>query len=132
MERKKDGGPVELDDWTSALWKDARVQAAWEVAAENYQLLASEGNAEGESSSAASALPADFACFRKAFKRIVDEETVPEGIPWAIPYEELETKRKIKVSAHVKRVRGKLNVPRERFHLRGKTTYLWAGLQFQK
>ena len=28
-------------------------------------------------------------------------------------------------------IRGKLNVPRERFHLRGKNLYLWAGLQFK-
>ena len=26
---------------------------------------------------------------------------------------------------------GKLNVPRERFHLRGKTQHLWVGLQFR-
>ena len=28
-------------------------------------------------------------------------------------------------------IRGELNVPRERFHLRGKSLYLWAGLQFK-
>lgn len=31
----------------------------------------------------------------------------------------------------LKFIRGKLNVPRERFHLRGKSLYLWAGLQFE-
>jgi hypothetical protein len=31
----------------------------------------------------------------------------------------------------VKSIHGKLNVLRERFHLRGKTEYLWAGLQFR-
>jgi hypothetical protein len=70
-----------------------------------------------------------FSEFRKEFKRIVDDETVPENIPWAIPYEELE--KKYKVPAKVKSVRGKLNVPRERFHPRGKTQYVWAGLQFR-
>ena len=29
-------------------------------------------------------------------------------------------------------IRGKLNVPRERFHLRGRSQYLWAGLQFRE
>ena len=27
----------------------------------------------------------------------------------------------------VKSIRGKFNVPRQRFHVRGKTEYLWAG-----
>ncbi len=70
---------------------------------------------------------ADPAAFQKIFKRIIDDETVPEDIPFAVPYEELEN-RKIKISPKVKSIRGKLNVPRERFHLRGRTTYLWAGL----
>jgi hypothetical protein len=52
---------------------------------------------------------------------------VPEGIPWAVPYDGLHEKQK---TAKVKSIRGKLNVPRERFHLLGRTTYLWAGLQF--
>ncbi|MGI0133654.1 MAG: hypothetical protein ACREBW_01685, partial [Candidatus Micrarchaeaceae archaeon] len=37
---------------------------------------------------------------------------------------------KVKVPTKVKNVRGKPSVPRERFHLRGKAQYLWAGLQF--
>jgi hypothetical protein len=69
----------------------------------------------------------DSAAFLKTFKRIIDDETVPEGIPFAVPYDDLES-RKIKISPKVKSIRGKLNVPRERFHLRGRTTYLWAGL----
>ena len=39
LEHKKNGGPVELDDWAAAIWKDSRVQSAWPVAAENYALL---------------------------------------------------------------------------------------------
>ena len=50
----------------------------------------------------------------EAFKRIIDDETVPEGIPWATPHEELKNRRKAKVPAKVKSIRGKLNVPRER------------------
>jgi hypothetical protein len=37
----------------------------------------------------------------------------------------LEKKRKI--PAKVKSIRGKLNVPRERFHLTSDGRYLWAG-----
>jgi hypothetical protein len=37
----------------------------------------------------------------------------------------------IKVSAKVRSIRGKLNVSRERFHLRDKSQYRWAGLQFK-
>ena len=61
----------------------------------------------------------------------MDEETVPKGLPWAVPYEELEKKRKSKIPPKVKRIRGKLNVPRERFHLRDRSEYLWAGLQLR-
>ena len=52
-------------------------------------------------------------------------ETVPEGIPPAIPWDQLEKKRKI--PAKVKSIRGKLNVPRERFHLTSDDRYRWAG-----
>ncbi len=150
LEHKKNGGPVELDDWAEAIWKDPRVQSAWPVAAENYALLeyekakskAEENGepipippADQQSLVGAGLVPAfgegthegcPYAFF-KAFKRIIDDETVPEGIPFAVPYDDLE-KRKIKISPKVKSIRGKLNVPRERFHLRGRTTYLWAGL----
>ena len=49
---------------------------------------------------------------------------MPEGVPWAVPYEELEKKRKSKIPPKVKSIRAKLNVPRERFHLWGKNEYL--------
>jgi len=112
------------------------VWAAWPVAAENYALLEYErakekAEADGEPAPEPTPAAADPTSFARAFKRIIDDETVPEGIPWATPYEDLENKRKVKVSAKVKSIRGKLNVPRERFHLRGKTEYLWAGLQFR-
>jgi hypothetical protein len=141
LEHKKNGGPVELDDWAGALWKDSRVQAAWPVAAENYALLEYEkamekAEANGEPVPAPAAgrsaeLFANPAAFVKTFKRIIDDETVPEDIPFAETYDELE-KRNIKVSPKVKGIRGKLNVPRERFHLRGRSEYLWAGLQFRE
>lgn len=34
LETKKQGGPADISEWTQALWKDERVQAAWCVAAE--------------------------------------------------------------------------------------------------
>jgi hypothetical protein len=61
----------------------------------------------------------------------VDDETVPEGFPFGTSYDDLEKKLKKTVPGKLEKVRGKLNVPRERFHLRGKTQYLWAGLQFK-
>jgi hypothetical protein len=157
LEHKKNGGPVELDDWAAAIWKDSRVQAAWPVAAENYALLEyekamakAEANGEpvpappaGRNAARQGLVGAGLGpalgqgthegcpyAFLKTFKRIIDDETVPEDIPFAVPYDELEN-RKIKISPKVKSIRGKLNVPRERFHLRGRTTYLWAGLQFR-
>ena len=72
---------------------------------------------------------ADLASFSKFFKRVIDEQTVHAGIPWAVSYDDLEKRRKAKIPAKVKNVRGKLNAPRERFHLQNKTTYVWAGLQ---
>jgi len=135
LEHKKDGGPVELDDWAAAMWKDPRVLAAWPVAAENYALLEFEKAREKAEEGTAAPEPlkpaTDFTAFRRTFKEIVDDETVSEGIPWAVPYEELEGKLKGKVPPKVRNVRGKLNVPRERFHLRDKKLYLWAGLQFR-
>ncbi len=136
LEHKKNGGPVDLADWTLVLWQDPRVQAAWPVTAECYALLEYEkarekAEAEGELEPPRAKVASDPTSFIKAFKRIIDDETVPEGIPWAVPYDDLEKKQKIKIPAKVKSIRGKLNVPRERFHLRGKTHYLWAGLQFR-
>jgi len=136
LERKKNGGPAELDEWAQGLWKDTRVHAAWPVAAEEYAKLEYERarakiQENGEPVPGPTEPATDFSAFRREFKRIVDEETVPEGIPFAVTYEDLEKKLKRKISGNVRRVRGKLNVPRERFHLHGKTQYLWAGLQFR-
>jgi hypothetical protein len=56
---------------------------------------------------------------------------VPEGIPFAVPWEKL-VKRHAKADLNkARRIRGKLNVPRERFHLASKGVYKWAGLLFK-
>ena len=108
MENRKAGGPVTLDEWAEALWKDTRVQAAAEVV-------------EGKTLTLES--------FTKVFKTVINSETVPAGIPFAVPWEKIEAKGKI--PAKVKNIRGKLNVPRERFRLRGKNEYVWAGLDWK-
>lgn len=136
LENNKNGGPVELGEWVSALWKDNRIQAAWPVAAEQYgelEYLKAKGKAEenGEPVPARRKPALGLAGFKKAFAKIIDQETVPEGFPFGTSYDELQRKLKKKIPAKLKKVRGKLNVPRERFHQRGKTTYLWAGLQFR-
>ena len=50
----------------------------------------------------------------------------PQGGPPAEPCDELDKKGK-KIPAKVKSIRGKLNVPRERFHLTSEGRYRWAG-----
>ena len=137
LENKKKGGPVELDEWLEAMWKDSRVKAAWPVYAEEYARIehwkeAQEAEEEGRPAPKPPGPTTDFVSFKKVFKRIVDEETVPEGIPFAVLYEELKKKRRIDVPKKVEKIRGKLNVPRERFHVRGKSQYVWAGLQFKQ
>jgi hypothetical protein len=57
--------------------------------------------------------------FSKFFKSLVKEETVPAGIPFGVAYKKL----KQSVSAQVKKIRGKLNVPRERFWLTAEGLY---------
>ncbi len=109
LEHKKDGGPVELSDWASALWKDSRIRAATESVA----------------------LPsANPAGFERLLKDVVNKETVPDGIPFAKPWDKLP-KSKYPGVAKARKIRGKLNVPRERFHLVDRDTYKWAGLLFR-
>ena len=99
-----------MEIWAEALWKDERVRVAATVA--------EKGNLTPVS-------------FTKLFKTVMTSETVPEGIPFATPWTELE-KKGLKIPAKVKNIRGKLNVPRERFRLRGKDEYLWAGIEWQE
>jgi hypothetical protein len=109
LEKKKNGGPVALDQWTAALQQDPRVQAAWGVAREALERLGKRAD------------------FDRYFSALVKEQTVPDDIPAAVPWDELEKKRKI--PAAVKRIRGKLNVPRERFRVTASGGYVWAGVR---
>ena len=109
LEHKKDGGPAELSAWAQGLWRDTRIQAAVEVV--HPSLAGPEG-------------------FMRLQKEKVDEESVPEGIPFAKPWDELE-KKKLDGLAKARKIRGKLNVPRERFHFVSKGIYKWAGVMFK-
>jgi len=110
LEHKKDGGPAELSAWAQGLWRDPRVQAAVEVV--HPSLAGPEG-------------------FIRLLREKVDEESVPEGIPFAKPWDELEKKFPKSDLNKARKIRGKLNVPRERFHLVSKGVYAWAGLLFR-
>jgi hypothetical protein len=70
-----------------------------------------------------------YTAFEKFFRDMVLDQSVPHGIPPAIPWNELSAKKKwtpaqLKKAQHV---RGKLNVPRERFQQISATEFAWAG-----
>ena len=67
--------------------------------------------------------------FARFLKETVNDESVPAGILPAIPWDELAAKKKW-TSTQLKKaqsVRGKLNVPRERFQQTEDGQYIWAG-----
>jgi len=115
LEKKKTGGPVALDDWTTALLKDSRVAAAWPVVAEAIQRLELwklQQKSSGKSLKTAPVIDASPRAFASYFKSLARNQTVPEGIPFAIPWDKLDPP----APARVQKIRGKLNVPRERFN----------------
>ncbi len=128
LEHKAGGGPLALDPWRAALWKDPRIQAAWPVVAEainrvelhKIELGGKKPKLMPEADPSSSA-------FARFFRDTINDETVPAGIPPAVPWEELE--KKMTVPKRAIAVRGKLNVPRERFHQRKDGSYVWAGKQ---
>ncbi len=137
LEHEAKGGPRELLVWTQALWEDARVQAAWPVAAEVYgrveterrQRLAAKRSKKGAADQAEfpGFAPTDKE-FSRRFKDIIEAETVPVDWPAAVPYDKLAKMKKAKIPSKLRQIRGKLNVPRERFRKHGpKGPYEWAG-----
>jgi hypothetical protein len=122
LEHAAKGGPLELEKWTAALWSDERIRAAWPVVVDCLKQLAARKAGLVETNSKIDHSSTAFARF---FRDLLKDETVPEGIPPAVPWDQLEKKRKIPAS--VKRIRGKLNVPRERFHVTEDGRYSWAG-----
>jgi type I restriction-modification system DNA methylase subunit len=122
LEHKAKGGPIGLDGWTAALWKDERIQAAWPVVVDAVaEIDTYKTSVNGNKSK----IDASSYAFARFFRELLKDETVPEGIPYAVPWDQLEKKGKI--PAKTKSIRGKLNVPRERFHLTSDGRYLWAG-----
>lgn len=63
--------------------------------------------------------------FAKYFRGVIADDSVPQGIPSAVPWEELE--KKMTVPKQAVAVRGKLNAPRERPRQRKDGSYVWAG-----
>ncbi len=115
LEHRAGGGPVLLADWTNALWDDTRVQAAWQVAAEAmHRLELWERSQHERPSGREPKLDASQGAFAKYFKKLVRDQRVPDNIPWAVPWDKLD-EQGVRVPARVRRIRGKLNVPRERF-----------------
>jgi hypothetical protein len=120
-----DKSGLSLDMWCTAIVSDPRVQAAWPVIADALnQVELWKIESSGKKPSKPLKSDASSAAFTKFFRDTVNDETVPDGIPPAVPWEELE--KKMKVPKQAKNVRGKLNVPRERFRLRD-DGYIWAG-----
>ncbi len=114
LEHKKRGGPIAVAAWAEQLWDDPRVKAAWEVAAEVETRLERWKAEQNEDDPAeVEATEPTFADFARRFKALVKQQSAPEDIPFAVAWEKIEKKRT--VPGHVKRLRGKLNVPRERF-----------------
>jgi hypothetical protein len=116
LQLPKRGGPVALPEWAAALWADPRVQAAWPVAAEAIHRLAVwKRQQEERPQGRPPALDAGQAAWSGFFRDLVREQSVPENIPFGKPWDEVE--EEVAVPEAAKKVRGKLNVPRERFHV---------------
>lgn len=124
LEHKAKAGPIELETWTTALWKDDRIHAAWPVIVDAIHEIESYKSGANNNKSK---IDASLSAFARFFRELLKDETVPQGIPAALPWDQLEKKRRI--PARVKSIRGKLNVPRERFHLTSDGHYRWAGKQ---
>jgi hypothetical protein len=133
LEHKAKGGPIALPDWSAALFKDTRVAAAWPVAADAiYEVEKYKFDALDEEKKESRRKPkADdsYTAFERFFRETVLDQSVPHGIPPAKPWNELAERNKW-TSAQLKKaqaVRGKLNVPRERFQQISSTHFVWAG-----
>jgi hypothetical protein len=131
LEHKATGGPLQLGPWTVALWKDQRIQAAWPVVADCVHRVDRWkcDTAEKKEGRRPPKLDASYEAFAKFLKETVADESVPAGIPPAVPWDDLAAKKKW-TNAQLKKaqaVRGKLNVPRERFRQTESGEFVWAG-----
>jgi hypothetical protein len=132
LEHKAHGGPIDLAAWTIALWKEARIQVAWPVVAEALDQVAQFKFEQSEDKEAKKKpkIEASYESFAKFLKETVTDESVPDAIPPAVPWDDLAAKKKW-TPAQLKKaqaVRGKLNVPRERFRQTEEGDFTWAGM----
>lgn len=114
LEYEQDGGPAGVEQWADALWQDACVQAAWQVTAEARHRLENWKRERDGKDPLTTGPKTGRKAFDKHFKTLVRDQSVPEGIPWAVPWDDLE-EQGVHVPTRTRRIRGKLNVPRERF-----------------
>ena len=133
LEHKLKGGPIPLPDWSAALFKDTRIAAAWPVIADAiYEVEKYKFDALDEEKKETRRKPkADdsYTAFEKFFRDIILDQSVAHGIPPAISWDELAKKNKW-TKAELKKaqaIRGKLNVPRERFQPTSDSQFVWAG-----
>jgi hypothetical protein len=135
LEHKAKGGPIALPDWSAALFKDARVAAAWEVVADAiYEVEKYKFESFDTEKKEAKRPPRrddSYTAFERFFRETVLDQCAPHGIPPAVPWNALAAKKKW-TKPELKKaqaVRGKLNVPRERFQQMPDNRFVWAGLR---
>jgi type I restriction-modification system DNA methylase subunit len=133
LENKSNDRPLALPDWSAAIFKNARVAAAWEVAADAiYEVAKYKFDALDDEKKESQAKPKpnnSYTTFERLFRDTVLVQTVAHGIPPAKQWNELAERKKW-TPAQLKKaqaVRGKLNVPRERFQQVSATQFVWAG-----
>jgi hypothetical protein len=133
LEHKANGGPIALQNWSATLFKDSRVAAAWPVVANAiYEVGKYKFDTLDQEKKEIRRKPkADnsYTAFERFFREMVLDQSVAHGIPPAVPWNELAAKKKwtpaqLKKAQHV---RGKLNVPRERFRIGSASEFFWAG-----
>lgn len=108
-------GPLAFDEWSTVLASDQRIEASWPVVAEAiHQVELWKVASSDKKHSKSPKLDFSTTAFTRFFRETVNDETVPDGVSPAVPWDELARKG-VKVSANTKSIRGKLNVPRERF-----------------
>jgi hypothetical protein len=138
LEDKAKEGPIALPDWSAALFKDTRVAAAWPVIADAiYEVEKYKFDALDEEKKETRRKPKSddsYTAFEHFFRDVVIDQSVAHGIPSAAPWDELAAKKKW-TPAQLKKaqgVRGKLNVPRERFQQLSATHFVWAGVPLDR
>ncbi|MEO5753168.1 MAG: hypothetical protein ABIR38_00485 [Chthoniobacterales bacterium] len=91
LEHKAGRGPITLEAWTVALWKDVRVADAWPVVVDSLNAVES-WKAAAKDKKPSQPIGADNSSFAKFFRETIEAETVPDGIPPGTPWEQLETR----------------------------------------